>query len=97
MNRALGYAQYISPEETIEIETFTCRHCNSIVRMQPDVTLKSLEKAIVSGKEVRDIRRCHSCDALICPKCFKEPTCVEFERRLEAYERGERLIIAANG
>jgi hypothetical protein len=94
MNRALGYAQYISPLETIEIETFTCSHCNSIVRMQPQVTLKSLDGALRSGKETRDIRRCHGCDALVCPKCHKEPTCTVFEKKLEAYERRESLILA---
>jgi hypothetical protein len=94
MNRALGYSQIITPDKTVELETFTCRHCNRIVRMQPDVTLKSLEKAIVSGKETRDIRRCHTCDALICPVCFKEPTCAEFEKKLDAYERRERLLLS---
>lgn len=93
MNRALGYAQHILPEQTVELETFTCRHCNTIVRMQPDVTLASLDGAIRSGKELRDIRRCHGCDALICPKCFKEPTCTEFEKKLDAYERRERLLL----
>jgi hypothetical protein len=95
MNRAKGYSQIIVPgEATEEIETFTCAHCNRIVRMQKDVTLQGLAMAIRQGKEKRDIRRCHSCDALICPTCIGVPQCQPFEKQLRAYEQRERLILA---
>jgi hypothetical protein len=94
MNRAKGYIQFIDPLYTEEYETFTCAHCNSIVRMQKDVSLQSLDMAIRMGKEKRDIRRCHSCDMLICPKCISAPTCVPFEKKLREYEQRERLRVA---
>ncbi|HEY8623654.1 MAG TPA: hypothetical protein VIM74_07285 [Casimicrobiaceae bacterium] len=91
MQRALGYIQHIGPESTVQYETFTCGHCNGIVRMQKDVSLQSLDMAIRQGKEKRDIRRCHGCDRLTCPSCQKNPTCTPFERVLEAVERRARL------
>lgn len=94
MNRAKGFIQFIEPYQTVEHETFTCAHCNCIVRMQKDVTLQGLDMAIRQGVEKRDIRRCHSCDALTCPACQKVPTCTPFMKKLEAYERRERLILS---
>ena len=91
MRRALGYIQFIDPLSTVQLETFTCAHCNSIVRMQPEVSLQGLDAAIRSGKEKRDIRRCAGCDALICPNCYKRPTCTPFEKTLQAWERREHL------
>lgn len=91
MQRAKGYIQFIEPEKTVEYETFTCGHCNGIVRMQKDVSLQSLDMAIRRGKEKRDIRRCGGCDRLTCPNCQKSPTCTPFERALEAMERSARL------
>jgi hypothetical protein len=93
MNRAKGFIQFIEPLATVEYETFTCAHCNSIVRMQKDVSLQSLDMAIRQGVEKRDIRRCHGCDALVCPACHKTPHCTPFLKKLEAYERRERLIL----
>lgn len=90
MRRALGVI--LSADETkVELETFTCGHCNSIVRMQPQVSLQKLDMAIRQGKETRDIRRCGGCDSLICPTCHKKPTCTPFERVLDAMERRARL------
>lgn len=91
MQRAKGYIQFIGPESTVEHETFTCGHCNRIVRMEKDVSLQSLDMAIRRGKEKRDIRRCGGCDRLVCPKCHKQPTCTPFEKVLEAVERRSRL------
>lgn len=96
MIRALGYYQVIDPEPSrcAELETFTCGHCNSIVRMQKEVSLQSLDMAIRQGKEKRDIRRCGGCDHLVCPKCHKSPTCTPFLKKLEAYERREALLLS---
>lgn len=91
MIRAKGYIQFIGPESTVEHETFTCGHCNSIVRMEKEVSLQGLDMAIRQGKEKRDIRRCGGCDSLVCPKCHKSPTCSPFMAKVEAMERRSRL------
>lgn len=96
MIRALGYMQWIDPEPSrcAEFETFTCNHCNKIVRMQKEVSLQSLDMAIRQGKEKRDIRRCSGCDSLVCPSCHKSPTCTPFMAKVEAMERRARLGIS---
>jgi hypothetical protein len=87
MRRALGHLQFINPDGTqVTFETFTCSHCNSIVRM-PHPNASQAEQL-----RVKDIRRCHQCDALTCPKCAKLARCTPFERQLEAIERGNRLL-----
>jgi hypothetical protein len=89
MNRARGYLQIIDPAGSSEFETFTCAHCNSIVRMpHPDSPEEMKLK-------VKDVRRCHQCDALTCPKCAAIPQCTPFEKKLEAYEARGRLLQAA--
>lgn len=95
MNRAKGFIQFIEPLQTTEYETFTCSHCNSIVRMEKDISLQGLDMAIRQGIEKRDIRRCHGCDALVCPKCHKVPGCHVFEKKLDAYERRAKLLFSA--
>lgn len=90
MNRAKGFIQFIEPERTLEFETFTCAHCNKIIRMpHPDAS----EAAKL---QVKDVRRCHACDALTCPDCARKPTCLPFEKKLEAYENRERLRAATD-
>jgi uncharacterized protein with PIN domain len=91
MNRARGFIQFIGPEGTTEFETFTCAHCNRIVRMpHPDSPEEMKLK-------VRDVRHCHQCDSMTCPECARRATCEPFEKWLDAYERRERLRAMATG
>lgn len=77
MRRPGGYGEVSGPPEVCEeFDTFTCCHCNCIVRVRPG-----------SGTE-RGF--CFMCNAPHCGKkgCW---TCVPFERKLEAVENRYRL------
>ena len=85
--RARGYIQFQMPgEKPLEFETFTCAHCNAIVRMPHPTPEKKAELA------VKDVRKCFGCDSFVCPTCARVPVCKPFERWLEAVERGNRLL-----
>lgn len=74
MNRALGYAVAFDQNgKVIEHETFTCRHCQTIVVIAPKA-----DPADMGG-------HCQSCNALICPDCTARP-CDHFEKKLERAE-----------
>jgi hypothetical protein len=69
-----GYAIITHPEQrTIEYETITCKHCNSIVKIPPRV-----DAASIGG-------RCGVCDGLICPRCLGKG-CRPFEEALKRAE-----------
>lgn len=81
MRRPQGYAITVDPElPTIEEDTFTCSHCNSIVFVAPGQL---------------DADACRACDRHICPPCKGELVrtmkCVPWEKRMEAMEREHRL------
>lgn len=60
-----------------EVDTFTCCHCNSIVKVEP-------------GARAEDCGGfCRMCMAPVCPKCADGP-CVPFEKKLEAEEAAYR-------
>ena len=86
--RALGHLQIQDPLGTRTFETFTCSHCNSIVTM-PEGKPVTMADHYLHG--VKDVRKCAGCDALICPRCHKEPSCTPFMKKIEAAERREAL------
>lgn len=70
-----GYAVWSGPDrKQVERDTFTCKHCNSVVFVQPKMSPTEL-----GGY-------CALCAAPICSGCAGK-TCVPFERRLEEQER----------
>ncbi len=88
MRRALGFQEVIVDGQVQAIhETFTCGHCNGIVRMPKATPLREAQNAI------RDVRRCFGCDMLVCPVCARKPVCTPFEKRLEAIERSAKLAL----
>lgn len=82
MRNAGGYGVIVDPEApTIEFDTFTCAHCNSISVVQPPPA------PMVGGF-------CRMCMKNICDTCCDNPTCVPFERKLEFAERKDRFFRA---
>lgn len=79
VGRAKGYMTVTGPHGTVESETFTCAHCNTIGE--------------VKGREASQMLGvvCHACFAYICPTCARKAVCEPFEKKLEAMERSSRL------
>lgn len=60
-------------------DTYTCRHCNRIVIVQP-------------MQRPEDIgRRCGGCDGLLCVACSARDGCSHIEKRCDAIARREQL------
>jgi len=76
-SRQDGYVLIVGPGGTVERDTLQCCHCNAHYIVRPG-----------SGK-----RRgwCTMCSAPTCgkPKCA---ACIPFEKKLDAFERRERLM-----
>jgi hypothetical protein len=72
MRRPGGYAHALDIEGRVvdECDTYTCAHCNSVVRVQP--------RTLIGG--------CRQCDALVCEPCAQRGSCTPFERRMERAE-----------
>jgi len=82
MRRAGGYGQVLScdapspqlkdaygREITTECDTFTCKHCCSVVFVKP-------------REKPEDIGgMCYQCWGLVCPKCVEQAVCKPFEKR----------------
>jgi len=70
-----GYALWADPVlPSIERDTITCPHCNSIFFIKPGA----------SASEAGGY--CALCNAPICTRCCGK-TCVPFEKRLDAVEK----------
>jgi hypothetical protein len=69
-----GYSIIIEPgKPDLEQETFTCKHCNRVVFVEP-----FMDAADFGG-------RCTLCDGLICPDCVGKG-CDPFEEKLKRME-----------
>ncbi len=66
----------------VEYDTFTCNHCQRIVKIHP-----MCDPVELGG-------RCSSCDGLLCQKCASKLNCNHIEKRLEIMERRSALISA---
>lgn len=76
MNRPGGYALICDPyAPTVEMDTFTCHHCNSIVHILPKASPDSLGGF------------CRMCAKMICAPCVDLGSCTPFEKKLESMER----------
>lgn len=79
MRNPKGYAIITGPDHPdIEWDTFTCKHCQHVVRVTP-----FCDAADAGG-------RCLVCDSLICKGCLGKP-CLPFEKKIEAMEARERF------
>jgi hypothetical protein len=83
MRRAQGYATIIEPgKATIEKDSFTCVHCNSVVFVSP----------MRDASEVGGF--CMLCMKHICSACASTGACDPFEKKLERMEARDRLLRA---
>lgn len=69
----------------IECDTFTCRHCNRIVKIRP-----LCDPVELGG-------RCTGCDGLLCSACASNLVCIHIEKRVELIERRAALAQALRG
>ena len=80
MRRPQGYATTVEPgKATIEQDTITCCHCNSIVFVAP-----RQDPSEMGGF-------CRLCMAHVCSQCAGKG-CEPFEKKLEAMERRDKLL-----
>lgn len=82
MRKAGGYGFYTTVEGNVvdEHDTFTCAHCNSVVKVEPFQRPEDL-----GGQ-------CTLCNAPICPKCADLGVCFPFEKRLEESEAKQEAL-----
>jgi len=83
VNQARGFVTVTGPDgRSVTRETFTCCHCNSVHYTPPP--------------NAQEVGFCHRCFARECVGCAKQLSgrCAAFERRIEAYERRQRMLAA---
>lgn len=78
--RAQGTIIITDPDApTVEIDTITCEHCNTIVPFRP-------------GQSADDIGGfCRQCMKPVCGPCADHGLCTPFEKKLLALERSAAL------
>lgn len=75
MRRAGGYACISEPTGSqVEMDTFTCGHCNTVVHVKPKASPDDL-----GGM-------CRLCMKMVCPKCVDQGICDPFEAKLQRVE-----------
>ncbi len=94
MRNPQGYAVIISPERSkvifdrfraeevegmVEVDTFTCCHCNRIMHVKPLAPMDEFGSM------------CRNCMKMVCPVCADGP-CIPFEKKLEAWEARDRAL-----
>jgi hypothetical protein len=74
-----GHAVWTGPHgPVVEMDTFTCGHCQRIVFVKP-------KPAEPPGG------LCHICFHLLCDSCVGLGKCIPFEKQLEEIERKDRI------
>lgn len=53
-----------------EFDTFTCKHCNTVVKVTP----------------ATDMCLCKKCMGFVCKGCYSNFVCTPFEKKLEEWE-----------
>jgi hypothetical protein len=78
MRNPHGYATWTDPERVVERDSFSCRHCNRIVFVEPKA-----DPAEVGGL-------CKQCMGLICPQCVGLMRCLPLEKSIAESEERDR-------
>ena len=76
---ARGYFYTSGPTGEVEVDTFTCQHCNRVVFCCDRVTKKPLRAEDCGGI-------CNNCKGNICPRCVNLGVCIPLERALQRME-----------
>lgn len=79
-SRPQGYATMVSPEGTVECDTFTCGHCQFVMHVKPKA-----DPADMGGL-------CKQCMKLICPKCVNKLVCSPWEKTMVEMEAKDRAL-----
>jgi len=74
MRNPQGCAFICYPEKTIEIDTFSCGHCNRVVHVAVNMKIE----------QVGDF--CRQCFKMICAKCADARVCTPLLARIEQME-----------
>lgn len=75
MRRPQGYATITDPDlALVELDTFTCAHCNKITHVKPHERAEDLGGL------------CKLCMGLICSSCVATGICDPFENKLRREE-----------
>lgn len=81
MRNAGGYLIGVRDDERkLEVDSFTCAHCNSVV------WVRAKQRAEDLGGH------CRMCNKPICPNCAGIGSCTPFERKLEAMEANDAAL-----
>lgn len=80
MRRPGGYAVWTEPSRTVERDTFTCVHCNTVVFVKP-----KQDPSEMGGF-------CRQCMSHICGPCADLGKCTPFEKKLEEMEARDRFL-----
>ncbi len=76
MRSSQGYVTIVDPAVgTVEVDTFTCGHCQRIVQVPPRA-----DAADLGGL-------CKICDTLVCPACNEKGVCDPYEEKMRRVER----------
>jgi hypothetical protein len=80
MRNPTGQITIVDPSApTVERDTFTCKHCQRIVAVDP------MKDPAESGGF------CRICWGLVCKQCNLEGTCSPWERQMEQIEARDRF------
>ncbi len=78
MRNAGGYITIIGPDPLFEQDTFTCIHCNCIVRVEP-------------GFSTTDFVWCRKCMKPVCEKERCQVRCLPWDQQMEINEARGKL------
>ena len=83
-SKPLGYFVCFDPDgRDREADTFTCQHCNRVVKVKP----------FCSPSDIEFGGQCKGCMGLVCLRCYDIPGCDHIEKKLERAERGKQFFL----
>jgi hypothetical protein len=96
MRTPQGYATIFDPDRPlVERDTITCSHCQRIVFVKPGTGATTYLFPQMQGPDKEEPGAfCTTCMSAICIQCCAEGTCTPFMKKLELYEKRQRLLRA---
>lgn len=81
--RPTGYGIIVDPSapRAVEMDSFTCCHCNRVQFIHN-----------VDGTRKQEAAMCIRCMKSVCDACDKDGRCIPFEKKLAEMEGRERLF-----
>jgi len=78
-HRTRGFVEILTDKGVVELQTFTCCHCNTV------------HKQAVG----EDLAMCIKCYKPVCARCHQHGRCIPFEKKLERIESRASILKAA--